>query len=56
MSSFPGLPEIGDINVNEVLPTEDDHATLTNNMTILMMRIIQNHIATQLKWQKNQMW
>lgn len=47
MSSFeddPGLPEIGDINVNEVLPTEDDHATLTNNMTILMMRIIQNHI------------
>lgn len=47
MSSFeddPGLPEFGDINVNEVLPTEDDCAMMTNNMMILMMRIIQNHI------------
>lgn len=47
MSAFDdnnGLPHIGEINIKELLPNEDDHASLVSTTTVLMMRVVQKYL------------
>ena len=40
----PGMPDMDNIDVDVVLPTEVDHLCLKKNMTVLMTRIIHKHL------------
>lgn len=44
LTDNPSLPDIRNVDVNIVLPSETDHHCLKRNMSVLAARIVTKHI------------